>query len=31
MIYFFVYDSGHNFYMTQKGFSKIKKYLKFLL
>ena len=24
MIYFFVYDSGHNFYMTQKGFLKIK-------
>ena len=24
MIYFFVYDVGHNFYMIQKGFLKIK-------
>ena len=24
MIYFFVYDSGHNFYISKKGFSKIK-------
>ena len=30
MIYFFVYDSGHNFYITKTGFSKIKNNLDFI-
>ena len=30
MIYFFIYDVGHNFYITQKGFSKIKNNLNLL-